>query len=462
MRTLCFRRRALGAVRSVAGVWTSLSGQHARATRVVLAGIAIVTLSACHGLLDVSDPTLIRDQDVANAGGANGRRLNAESAFLGQTARAIMDVAYFTDEIAFDARLANLGYSDKMALDQRNGDLYAAHHQYDDPHLGTFDWIVTSTSLAIPQVRSYSPADLRGDFLGQLFAYRGYAIVQMAENVCPGFPINDITVDNVSVLSGPYSTDSALTFGISQLDSALADVVDSTSYRYVAQVAKGRALLDLQRYDQAAAAVSGVPTDFVYTSNPNYGNGFYVCPTCKWNFSGMPMGDGEGHNGLHFVSEHDLIRSPSRYMRQRFNDTTVADYASTKYATSNATYTLVSGTEARLIESEVALHNHDDAWLTILNALRTPAGLDPLVDPGTDSARVDLVYHERAFWMYLTGRRLGDLRRLIRNYGRHPESIFPTGQYPLGGSYGTATAIPFSFVDESAYNPKITAGCTTP
>jgi len=51
---------------------------------------------------------------------------------------------------------------------------------------------------------------------------------------------------------------------------------------------------------------------------------------------------------------------------------------------------------------------------------------------------------------------------LMRNYGRTPESIFPVGPYLLGGAYGASTSIPFSFAVESAYNPKITTGCTTP
>jgi len=43
---------------------------------------------------------------------------------------------------------------------------------------------------------------------------------------------------------------------------------------------------------------------------------------------------------------------------------------------------------------------------------------------------VNLLFRERAFWMYLTGQRLGDMRRLIRNYGRHAENVYPTGLYP--------------------------------
>lgn len=428
-------------------------------TALLLAGA-----SACHGLLDVSDPTLIRSQDIANANGANGRRINAVSFFFRSIPSTVVDVAYITDEIGFDIALANVQpTNDRIALDQRNGLAYETAHPNDDPHLGGLDYAITMSSIAIPQIRRYSPTAVKGDFLGQLYAYRGFALAQMAEDLCAGFPINDVDANNVPNLSAPYSTDSAFHYALTQLDSAIGLIVDSTQYLNLARVVKGRVFLDLGQYDSAAAVVAAVPDDYVYTSNPNNGPGtLYLCPTCQWANTGMPMGDGEGRNGLHFVSEQDVARAPSKYMRKRLSDSTILEYAQQKYTTSNAAIVIASGTEARLIQAEVALHNHDGSWLTTLNALRTPVGLDPLVDPGTDSARVDVVYHERAFWMYLTGRRLGDLRRLVRNYSRAPESVFPTGPYPLGGVYGSATAIPFSFSNESEFNPKLTAGCTTP
>jgi hypothetical protein len=74
------------------------------------------------------------------------------------------------------------------------------------------------------------------------------------------------------------------------------------------------------------------------------------------------------------------------------------------------------------------------------------AGLKPLTDPGTLDARVDTMFAERAAWLFFTGHRLGDLRRLSRQYGRNPETVFPTGTY-FGGAktasfYGTAVNAP--------------------
>ena len=89
-----------------------------------------------------------------------------------------------------------------------------------------------------------------------------------------------------------------------------------------------------------------------------------------------------------------------------------------------------SGIEARLIEAEAQL----DAglvvqWLTTLNDARATLAMPPLTDPGTDDARVDLLFRERAFWLFNTGHRLGDLRRLVRQYGRDPMTVYPVGPY---------------------------------
>lgn len=54
----------------------------------------------------------------------------------------------------------------------------------------------------------------------------------------------------------------------------------------------------------------------------------------------------------------------------------------------------------RLDEAESLLKFGDvAAWLTALNALRTETGKPPLVDPGTDSQRLELHSQERAFWL---------------------------------------------------------------
>ena len=43
----------------------------------------------------------------------------------------------------------------------------------------------------------------------------------------------------------------------------------------------------------------------------------------------------------------------------------------------------------------------------------------------TQAAATDLFFREKAFWQFGRGQRLGDLRRLIRQYGRTEDNTFP-------------------------------------
>ena len=128
---------------------------------------------------------------------------------------------------------------------------------------------------------------------------------------------------------------------------------------------------------------------------------------------------------------------------------------------------VTNGVDARLIEAEAALRAGNAAgMITILNALRAtppklgevqPSGLAPLTDPGTEAGRVDLLFREKAMWTFGRGQRLGDLRRLIRQYGRTADQAFPTGQHYKGGQYGSA--VNFEIPSDEDNNPAFT-GCT--
>ena len=130
----------------------------------------------------------------------------------------------------------------------------------------------------------------------------------------------------------------------------------------------------------------------------------------------------------------------------------------------------VSGVDARLVEAEARLAASDiPGMMTILNALRATtvtigtvtvgaAQLAPLATPATKDAAINLLFRERAFWTFGRGQRLGDMRRLIRQYGRTQEQVYPTGTYPTGGgTYGDDLVFPLG-PDENG-NPNF-KGCT--
>jgi len=417
-----------------------------------LAGVvAIVTVAGCHGLLEVSNPTLIRSSDIANASGANAQRLNATSWFSSNIAMTVQDVAYLTDEWTWDVPSGATQVNYQPELRDSQG------MEVNAQHLPTLAYALWQTSVAMPAIRAYTPDALQGDFLAQMYGIRGYLILQMAEDLCPGFPLDDVA-DNHTVYGGPLTTDSAITIAVQALDSAIKYAHDSSRFVTLAHVAKGRALLDLGKYTEAAAAVANIPTAAEYRTEPTGVISMSgICDGCY----NTGLGNREGGTGLPFVSANDP-RIPLVPLGPRNTNPSDTLYATTKGSDQDFRIVLASGIEARLIEAEAALHNGQD-WKSILDSLRATVGLDPLVDPGTADGRVDLLYSERAFWLFMTGRRLGDMRRLIRNYGRTPDSVFPTGTW-LGGTgaqYGKATAFPFNFADEHRFNPYITTGCTT-
>jgi len=206
----------------------------------------------------------------------------------------------------------------------------------------------------------------------------------------------------------------------------------------------------------------------------------------------LTVADQQGQHGLDYITSGDP-RTPTQSLHRAF-ETTLFQVPTAYAGDGSGQLVLASGVEARLIEAEAVLRAGDaTTWLAKLNALRTdstfdtqptadpaddPAavdtlwhagtggvpGLRPLADPGIDTAQVSLLFRERAFWLFLTGHRQGDLRRLIRQYGRSQVDVYPAGQYSIVGgavnsSYGTDVTLPIP-EEERVRNPQFT-GCAS-
>jgi hypothetical protein len=87
--------------------------------------------------------------------------------------------------------------------------------------------------------------------------------------------------------------------------------------------------------------------------------------------------------------------------------------------------------------------------------------LPALTLAGSQAAQVDQLFKERAYWLYLTSHRLGDLRRLVRQYNRPVESVFPTGSYHKSGTYGTDVNVPIPQAEDNNPNFDRSACVTT-
>lgn len=307
-------------------------------------------------------------------------------------------------------------------------------------------------------------ADLKGSddpTFARLKALEGYTYVALAEGFCSAIPFSN-GVPGAFEYGAPMKHGDIFSTA-AQIFQTAFDATSDANMKNLAAVGLGRALLNRGEYAAAANAVAGVPTDYVYhirhsvsgASNPIFslqGNGRYS------------ISDREGINGLPFRSDNDP-RVPWEQDPAGGFDDKYELYVSLAHPYYDAPVVLASGVEARLIEAEAAFHAGGD-WLGILNDLRSDvanlmaglvpgyadivpgATLAPLADPGNDAARVDMIFKERAMWLFLTGHRLGDLRRLVREYGRAENTVYPTGAYHKGGTYGSDVVFPLDYDEE--------------
>ncbi len=432
---------------------------------VAVLGLAALSAAACRpsDVLSVPAPTgVISSSALQNRAGAEG----AFSAAKGQLFAAADGFYYkgllassglLTDEFAFSGFSATYHavYANIDARVTAGGGGFA--EQGDIP----WQYLLQARSsllLATPGLAQYEPASGRSA-VGEAYALAGYTELLLAEAYCAGTPL-DKTLPGGSIRYGsPLTTDSLLGVAEGHFDSALAAASGNATVTGLASVGLGRVLLDRGRYAAAAAAVTSVPTSFAYDVElePNSGIGATQFPTLYAaaiqfrSYRLFNVADREGGNGLNFASAQDPRLGLDTTTYQTSDGTPWR--LPTKFETSPSLVPLATGIEARLIEAEAALQaNQTVTWAGDLNALRadsadTKVVFQSLLTPDSTTTasaaeQVDVMFRERAFWLFGTGTRLGDLRRLIRQYGRDQSTVFPSGPYVNGSDSHLPAPIP--------------------
>lgn len=421
--------------------------------RWLISAIAAMLVS-CSALTEIDAPDVIEPNEYGTVAGANALAAGAITLLHVGLGEQVIESGQMADE------LMNVDAGSTAEWDRRSTtDPTATTNPYDRIAAAR-----QSLLTAIGMFQRVAPDS--GARIGQLYAMLGFTTVFLGENFCAGVTLSrrDALLRPVygSPLTMPQLFDSALT----AFDSAMFYARDSVRITSLARVGRARALLQLGRFADAASAVAPVATTYVYNATyaatAGLNNVFFgTIGASPWNTT-ITIPEREGTNGINWQTANDprvqLVNRPSQ------GALLPAVVAFVSYQSSSAPIRLAGGIEARLIEAEAALRSGDNAtWLARLNALRALGaagggvnGLSPLSDPGTPTAREDLLFRERAFWLFLTGHRLGDLRRLVRQYGRNVESVFPTGIWRNGEPYGRATNLALPALELS--NPNY-AGC---
>ena len=452
--------------------------------------IALATAVACNTdrILQVTDPDVARPEALQGVAALPTLRAGA----IGNFGVAYNGGASDVEQVHLSGLLSDEfinteTFPTRIEIDQR------AMSLSNTSLIGTFFDLTRARASSEQAINAYEQfATKLSDSTGfpEVLALNGYTYILFAENYCGAVPVSHQEADGSFTFGGPESTNTLLDSAISKFNQALA--MPSTpsgapltaTFRNLASVGKGRALLDSGNYAAAATAVAAVPTTFQYNYLHSETSGLQNNGTWSLTQSVGRFGeaDAEAGIGLPFASDGDLKRTGGP-LDPRVPDSLAARGSSrnpkgfdgstnqmvqAKYPARSSAIVIADGVEARLIEAEAALRGGDAVGaLTILNALRSNASLlalrglpanslAPLTLQPTAAGQVDQLFHERAYWMYLTSHRLGDLRRLIKQYGRAVNAVFPNGLYFKGGTYGTDVNVPVPQQEQN--NPNFTAG----
>ena len=458
--------------------------RHRRTLAAVLGLTGLLAAGACQNhltdsLLEATDPDLIIPGNLDTPEGADAIRTGALYRFSGITGGGTTESTWmFGGELA-DEWTATTTFVQNTEADSRS---IKDDNSVMLPTFRNLNRTRTASNQAIAALTKWRPTQTAN--IAEMYFARGYAELQLALDFCNGIPLSEAATELIAgtPLTGKEVTERAL----ASFDSALAintgTDAASISIGNAIKVVRGRALVNLDRIPEAVAAVAGVPTNYLYThtylqvsgdnQNWSWSNGSF-----RYTLGDSVEGNARNYlvaNALPFYSAGDprIKGSLNITIKAGKPDTLKAQdgqtyfRSNTVYATRESPNVVASGVDARLIEAEGRLRASDiPGMMTILNALRastqnlgavTSPVMAPLAAPATAADARALLFREKAFWTFGRGQRLGDLRRLVRQYKLPVNQVYPVGDYFKGGQYGTDVNLP---VPQAELNNLNFTGC---
>lgn len=473
--------------------YLSRGGRRGAARLAFAAAVGLLPLAGCKDvtepLLEAEDPDLIDAAAADTPDGATGLRLGALNRFREITAGFESSTWLFggllADEWSTSSTFIENDETDQRKIKTDNGSITGMFRR--------LNRVRTATNQAITGLKKFVPGDSLG--IGEMYFARGFAEMQLAQDFCSAIPLSEVLplpggIRDSLQLAAPSTTQQVFERAVVSYDSALALVgsrTDTGSVRVAraARIGKARALIGLGRFADAGLLVTPTlaPTTYSYDQTFALTSGNNAIWAQGASARRYTIGDSlEGNarnllvrNAIPFFSVNNRAgdpRLPVRYTVSSRGDTTKSQDGFTFSRTTTlygrlTSAAVVNGIDARLVEAEAALQaNNPTGMLTILNALRTAGlkvgevqltatSLPALTLPATRDAQINLLFREKAFWTFSRGQRLGDLRRLIRQYGRPQENVFPVGTHYRGGEYGTDVNLPVPQEEEN--NPQFGA-----
>jgi len=378
----------------------------------------------------------------------------------------------FGDEYGTGDTFTQRVETDQRALTPQNANITTAFRGL---HLPRVSAIQTREAL-----KAFAPLAPTWQY-SEMYFVEGYMLNLLTEHFCNGQPISYI-VDGVEQYGAPQSNVETYALAMSKVDSGLAGLgstagTNETRVRSALQVLRGRIMLNQGNFAGVQAAVSAVPNSYVWFQE----HALTVRTPGVWSLLNNQrrylVSNNEGPLQLNFGTASDP-RVPVCAVGQAActtaGFTTARPFDSGNTSVPNMLYQLIwptdassvallNGLQARLFEAEALNQTGNFAGaLTILNALRaapqgygrTIAVLTPLADPGTATSRRDLIFREKAFWLFGTGHRYGDMRRMMRQYQMTANQVFPNGAtWQINRAPGYGNDVVFRTPTAETFNP---------
>ncbi len=413
--------------------------------RLVGGAVLLLALAGCQDLLEVEDPDVLKPGQLAGAAAIPTRVAGAifdfAMAFNGDFNNGLVPAqGLFTDEYIHSET-----FPDRLEIDRRAID--RTDNQMSEYLFNGLQVARVSAHEAAALIEEHEPASTN---LSYMYVLEGFSELLLGETYCSGVPVSRLD-GNAIVFGEPRTTQQAFEAALALFDRALSRNANSN----LAKVGRARALLDLGRFSEASAAAASVPLAFVdhvrhSSTTPSQFNGLWSLTTN----GRLSVAQREGNNGLAFRTPEDP-RVPWLDTETTGFDEETHLYLQLLSPEKDSPVVLGSGVEARLITAEAALQAGNRAtFFSSHNAVRATLGLTPLTDTGQSTAAlVDLHFRERAFWLFSTGHRLGDLRRLVRQYNRPANTVFPSGTHHKGTPYGADVSFPIPVQEDN--NPNV-------
>jgi hypothetical protein len=449
-----------------------------RAAVGVTAVALIPLLGACSNvtdsLLEAEDPDIISPENARSAEGAlalyNGAlgRLQDITGGGGGEGSTWLFGGLLADEWTTSSTFVQNDETDQRSIQVNNSTVTGMFRNLARAR--------TSATEAMRLMREFRETETTR--IAELYFVRAFAEMQMANDFCNGIPLSGLDENGRPVYDKPRPGSEVFEASVADADSGLALITgtssEDVSIQRALKITKARALIGLGKFAEAAAAVAGIPTSYAYNITYSVATGdltLWAQPRSSRRYSVGDSLEGRSHNflvknAIPFYSAQDP-RVPATYTISN-GDTVKSQDGSTPSRTTSlwnrsTPVAAVNGLDARLIEAEAKLNANDIAgMIAILNDLRAtppklgevqPPKMNPLPVPATKEAAVSLYFREKAFWQFGRGHRLGDLRRLVRQYGRPANQVFPEGEHFRGGNYGPDVNLPVPQQEEN--NPEV-------